>query len=224
MGCRSDSNWKGYVWIMNKKVKIFLMVLLLAVLIGGAAFAYSALTNNAGSPDVLTPVSGSGSLDNAQASPQRAPGGDGNAAQDDGRILAPDVTVVDVDGNEVKLSDLLGRPIVMNFWTSWCPPCKAEMPEFDKVCGDLGADVSFMMIDLVDGQRETMEMGRQHVSAQGFTFPVYYDVLGEAGYFYGISSIPTTLFIDKEGYIVTGAQGAIDEATLRKGIGYITGD
>jgi peroxiredoxin len=76
-------------------------------------------------------------------------------------------------------------------------------------------------VDLVDGQRETKETGAQYIEEQGFSFPVYFDVEQEAASAYGILSIPTTLFIDKDGYIVTGVQGAIDAKTLRKGIDLI---
>ena len=146
---------------------------------------------------------------------------DAQTETEDDRFTAPDFTVFDANGAEVRLSELFGKPIVVNFWASWCPPCKSEMPEFNKVYEEMGADILFMMIDLVDGQRETMEIGARYVADQGFTFPIYYDTKGEAGYNYSISSIPTTIFIDKDGYIITGAIGAIDEQTLRKGIGYI---
>ncbi len=130
----------------------------------------------------------------------------------------PDFTVLDAQGNEVKLSDLIGKPIVLNFWASWCPLCKEEMPEFDSVYKGMGDGVIFMMVDLVDGRRETMELGAEYVANQGFSFPVYYDTQGEAGTVYGISSIPTTIFIDTDGYVVTGAMGAINEEALREGI------
>ncbi len=75
-----------------------------------------------------------------------------------------------------------------------------------------------MMVNLVDGQRETTETGAQYITDQGFAFPVYFDTEQEAAGAYGIMSIPTTLFIDKDGYIITGAQGPIDAETLKKGI------
>jgi len=139
---------------------------------------------------------------------------------DDNKIIAPDFAMVDADGNSLKLSDLIatGSPIVLNFWASWCPPCKSEMPVFEKVFKELGDEVLFVMVDLVDGGRETIETGAKFIKSEGYTFPVYFDVHQEGGYAYGIRSIPTTLFIDREGCIVTGIQGAIDEKTLRRGI------
>ena len=136
------------------------------------------------------------------------------------RVKAPDFTVQDMDGKEVKLSDFIGRPVVINVWASWCPPCKVEMPEFEQVYLELGGEVAFLMIDLVDGQRETKEKGAEYVQSQGFTFPVYFD-LGEAATAYGVRSIPTTYFIDAGGYLIAGAQTAIDAETLHKGIALI---
>ena len=136
------------------------------------------------------------------------------------RVKAPDFTVQDMDGKQVKLSDFIGRPVVINFWASWCPPCKVEMPEFEEVYQELGGEVAFLMIDLVDGQRETKEKGAEYVQGQGFTFPVYFD-LGEAATAYGIRSIPTTYFIDARGYLIAGAQTAINAETLHKGIALI---
>jgi hypothetical protein len=95
------------------------------------------------------------------------------------------------------------------------------MPDFNKVYLELGNEVQFMMVDLVDGQRETVAIGTKYIKDNNFSFPVFFDVNREASYTYGIRSIPTTLFINKEGYIVTAAQGAIDEHTLRRGIALI---
>lgn len=137
------------------------------------------------------------------------------------RTKAPDFTVQDADGKAVKLSDFLGKPIVLNFWASWCPPCKGEMPEFNEVYQQVGGDVQFMMVDLVDGSRETKEKGAKYVADMGFEFPVFFDMDQSVAMTYGVASIPTTYFIDAEGYLVAGAQSAIDAATLMQGIGMI---
>ncbi|MBP3544577.1 MAG: TlpA family protein disulfide reductase, partial [Lachnospiraceae bacterium] len=71
------------------------------------------------------------------------------------KVPAPDFTVIDAEGNEVKLSDMRGKPVVVNFWASWCGPCKMEMPEFEEVYKELGDEVHFMMVNLTDGWQET---------------------------------------------------------------------
>ena len=77
-------------------------------------------------------------------------------------VPAPDFIVYDAEGTAFRLSDFKGKPVVVNFWASWCPPCRSEMPHFDQVYSEVKDDVMFMMVDLVDGQRET-QIGRAHV-------------------------------------------------------------
>ncbi|MDR1538787.1 MAG: TlpA family protein disulfide reductase [Clostridiales bacterium] len=196
---------------MNEKAKAAAFIIGFALLISFAVFAYNYLSRQT-APSIEIAGGRDEILQQGQESTDSA--SDPEAE----KISAPDFTVWDADGNSFKLSDLAGKPVVLNFWASWCPPCKSEMPEFNEVYREIGNDVAFMMVDLVDGQRETKEAGAKHVEDQGFSFPVYYDASQEAAYSYGIASIPTTFFIDKDGYIVTGAQGAISAETLRKGI------
>lgn len=134
---------------------------------------------------------------------------------------APDFTVLDADGNSIKLSDLMGKPIVLNFWASWCPPCKREMPDFEAVYAELGDHVHFMMVNLTNGIRETLSSAQSYIAEQGYTFPVYFDTTQEAATAYSVYSIPTTFFIDANSSVVTYAQGALTEANLRKGIALI---
>ncbi|MDQ9824562.1 TlpA disulfide reductase family protein, partial [Acinetobacter sp. 163] len=77
---------------------------------------------------------------------------------------APDFTVYTVDGEAVKLSDYFGKPIVLNFWASWCGPCKMEMPEFNKMAETLDGEVQFLMVNMTDGSRETVETASQYVA------------------------------------------------------------
>lgn len=134
---------------------------------------------------------------------------------------APDFTVVNWDGEDVKLSDLFGKPIVINFWASGCGPCRNEMPDFQAAYEKYGDDVQFMMVNYIGFFGETVDSAKEFVNGQEYTFPVYFDTDNSAAATYGIYSIPQTFFIDKHGEIVAYAQGMIDETSLEKGIGMI---
>ncbi len=135
--------------------------------------------------------------------------------------LAPDFTVTDAEGNDVSLWSLLGKPAVLNFWNSNCPPCKMEMPDFQEMYEELGDEVSFIMIDTVGAMGETKEKGAAYIEEEGFTFPVYFDTAQDAIYTYGIAAFPTTFFISSDGYLIAGAQGMIDKEIMQKGIDMI---
>ena len=134
---------------------------------------------------------------------------------------APDFAMEDGEGNTVRLTDFLGKPIVLNFWASWCPPCKTEMPHFQKLYEELGDSVTFIMVDLTDGNQETKAQGQAYIAEQGYSFPVYFDTAMEGAYAYMVSAIPMTLFIDTDGNLQAAARSAINESTLRRGIGFI---
>ncbi|MBQ4347432.1 MAG: TlpA family protein disulfide reductase, partial [Firmicutes bacterium] len=88
--------------------------------------------------------------------------------------MAPDFTVYDSEGNAVMLSDFIGKPIVLNFWASWCGPCKMEMPEFNEAYAELGEDIQFLMVNVTTG-RETQESASAFIEENGYSFPVFYD-------------------------------------------------
>lgn len=145
------------------------------------------------------------------------------ATNDPNRNTAPNFTVVDANGDTVSLSDTFGKPIVINFWATWCPPCKQELPDFDKLYKEYGNKVTFMMVNLTDGRRDTVDGTKSFVSRNGYAFPVYFDIEYEGANAYSVSSIPQTTFIDKNGNIFTTRIGAMNEATLRSYIDAMLG-
>jgi len=136
------------------------------------------------------------------------------------KLAAPDFLVYNAEGGEVLLSDFFGKPIVLNFWASWCGPCKMEMPDFNEKYLEIGGDVHFLMVNMTTG-RETQEAAQEFIDAEGFSFPVFFDLDSDAAYTYGASSLPTTYFIDAEGHLIAQAVGAIDAETLGRGIDMI---
>ena len=129
-----------------------------------------------------------------------------------------DFTVYDTDGNAVQLSDFFGKPIVLNFWASWCPPCKSEMPHFEEAYL-ANPDVQFLMVNMTSS--DDIDDAKNYIKEQGYTFPVLFDTTGDAGYVYQATSLPMTLFIDKNGTLITYAVGALSAENLATGISYI---
>ncbi len=131
---------------------------------------------------------------------------------------APDFTFMDKDGNAVKLSDFRGKPVVLNFWATWCPPCKQELPDFDRAAETYKDDVVFLMVNLTDGQRDTVDIVKAFVADNGYTFPVYFDTTYSAANSYMVSSIPTTYFINAKGEAVNYKIGMLTAPELESGI------
>lgn len=127
---------------------------------------------------------------------------------------AADFTVFSPSGEELRLSALLDKPIVLNFWASWCPPCKSEMPDFEKLYLEYGDKVNFVMVSVDDNMSDATAF----MEKAGYTFPYYHDQTGYGSYFYDVSSIPRTYFINKDGYIVSSCLTMITEDQLKSGI------
>ncbi len=212
---------------MKDKKVVGIILAALVVLIGGAGILYTKLGRDlAPEQMVIQTQAPTESADTADGSTE---GEAGETAADEAAteeeeeapILAPDFTVYDAEGNEVHLSDYLGKPVILNFWASWCGPCQMEMPDFDEKYQEIGEDVQFLMVNVTDGQRETVESASKFIEEEGYTFPVFFDTDSNAALTYRAFSLPTTYFIDAEGRAIAQATGAIDMQTLETGIDLI---
>jgi thiol-disulfide isomerase/thioredoxin len=132
------------------------------------------------------------------------------------KVKAPDFELKNIKGESVKLSSLQGRVVVLNFFATWCPPCKAELPGFIKVTREYeGKDVEFVFVDIQE-DKKTIE---SFLKEQNFTeISPLLDITGEVSGLYAVRGIPATFIIDQEGNLVTSHEGYMDEAGLKTAI------
>ena len=194
-----------------KILKILIWVLLFAVLMVGAYTLYNRLSGEVELGGIATVAQETAVPEETGSETQAEPS------------MAPDFTVYDLEGNPVKLSDFQGKPVMLNFWASWCGPCQMEMPDFEEVYKTYGDQVHFLIVNLTDGQQETVESASAFIEEKGYTFPVYYDTDIDAAAKYGVSAVPVSYFINAEGRFVAWAQGAMDADMLQQAMDMLLG-
>lgn len=205
---------------MKKYWKVLAGCFALVVLIGGSTLLYRQLSSQYRAENLE--IAEEPNVDNENTLAETEEGTGAKEAEkensEENASAAPDFTVENAEGEKVTLASFEGKPVILNFWASWCSPCKTEMPDFQAAYDTYGEDIQFMMVNMTDGARETRQSGEDFIKEQGFTFPVFYDVDLEAAYAYYVTSIPTTYFIDAEGNIVAAGRGMLDSEALEKGI------
>lgn len=129
--------------------------------------------------------------------------------------LAPDFLLRDLGGNSVRLHDLRGKVVLLNFWATWCPPCRLEMPSMEAVHKELGREgLAILAVNVREDAREVQAFFREY----NLSFPAIMDEKGELFERFDVWSLPTTFLITKKGHLIgklTGYRDWHGEETLR---------
>ncbi len=128
---------------------------------------------------------------------------------------APDFELPSVDGKQIKLSDFKGKVVFLNFWATWCPPCRREIPAFIELIKKYGKD-GFIVLGVAVDPREFTQVDKvkPFVKQMGMNYPVVYDTKGISQMYGGIRSIPTTFVINRQGKVVGQIVGSRPKATF----------
>lgn len=133
---------------------------------------------------------------------------------------APNFELLDLDEKPVKLSDFAGKKVILNFWATWCPPCRAEMPHMEKFYKDNVKDVVVFAVNLTNTEKTRNDVSA-FVEDFKLTFPVVMDAEGDVSDTYQIFAYPTSYIIDSQGIIQEVFQGAINYDIMEKAISKI---
>ena len=135
-------------------------------------------------------------------------------------FLAPDFTATTLTGESITLSELRGKPVVLNFWATWCPPCRAELPHFQAAHEAYGGRAIILAVDERENPAQVAGFAQQY----GLTFPIPLDLDGRIGVQYRIRALPTTYFIDADGVIRRVIRGTTTRAVLDSTLADLAGD
>lgn len=174
-----------------KSKKTIALIALLTLMIAGAAFLYQKL--GAG-------IRGEGpSVIPASSVPAEGQGGESSETEEIRTPLPGTLSFTDPDGSTITLDKLRGKPLVINFWATWCGYCRKEMPDFLEIYQEYRESVQFVMLNV----GETRAVASDFLAKNGWEdLPVYYDDLNlQMARAFGASGLPMTFFIDSEGYL-----------------------
>lgn len=144
---------------------------------------------------------------------------DSNKDSEEDRIKALDFVLYDQYGNKHKLEDYKGKTVFLNFWATWCPPCREEMPYIEELYKEYNKnndDVAILGVASPNiGNEGTKSDIEDFLRDENYTFPVVFDEGGNLIYQYGINSFPSTFIIDKDGYLTQYVPGAMNKETMK---------
>lgn len=182
-------------------------------------------SSHADAPDTGSSSAQTPETDNGEPSAETSETNSSEAAQSDpDAVPAPDFTLIDQYGNEHTLSDYKGKTVFLNFWATWCGPCRSEMPEIQELYEKYGENEDELVVLGVAtpnlGREGSAEDIAKFLKDQGYTFPTVMDDTGFISAMYGISAYPTTFMIDVNGnvygYVASALTGDIMESIVQQ--------
>lgn len=133
---------------------------------------------------------------------------------------AGDFQLADLNGNKIKLSDFKGKIVVINFWATWCPPCRNEMPGFNLLNKELkkSDDAILLAVNMTDGKRDTKSKVESFIKEKNYGMTVLLDTDGKAATMYDIKWLPTTVVVDRKGVLQWQVFGETTKEAVLKAI------
>lgn len=200
---KSIDNMKNYMGLIKKIGGIILIVSGLIMTINGGLELYNYSSNKS---EIIK--------DNSNIENENK-----NKDKDDNKIMSIDFNLYDQYGKEHKLSEYRGKTVFLNFWATWCPPCRGEMPHIEDLYKEYNKNQDEVVILGVAspnlGNEGSEEDIKEFLNQNKYNFPVVMDKDGALAYQYGISAFPTTFIIDKDGYVTQYVPGAMDKDTMK---------
>ena len=135
---------------------------------------------------------------------------------------APEFTLATLDGEEITLSELRGKPVIVNFWASWCGPCRLEMPDLQETFTEQGDLLTVLGVNLTERDGDLDEVAA-FIDEFGVTFPIVLDTEGEVADLYQVRGQPASVFIDADGVVSTVFYGVVNEQFIQDRIQELVG-
>jgi len=137
--------------------------------------------------------------------------------QQEEKITVPNFQFTDGEGNTVDFDNFKGKPVVINFWGTWCPWCVEEMGDFNRLVGEYGDKVNFLFLDVAGNREETPRKVEKYLSDNGYdNITSYYDSMGQGCYMFGLNSFPVTVYVDKDGCLYDAAIGLTNYDSVKQ--------
>lgn len=190
--------------------------------IGGVLMIFMGILMFTGKMNAVTGYLSSGAPVTVEEQKENEETADAEEKQETESGLTPaiDFILTDQYGNTHKLSDYKGKTVFLNFWATWCSPCRAEMPDIQKLyeSAETEGEDALVVLGVVApnlGNEKSEEEIKAFLEENGYTYPVLMDTTGEAFMSYGVNAFPTTFMITREGEVFGYASGQLNEATMK---------